>query len=123
MSLGRIAPVLEELQKTSGNITKMTVALSAESKELPALTRQIKQTLASLSGLLIDLKRTTKDLPEITKSVSQTTENMPSLVLQSQETMRELEKLIKQLQNHWLMGKAGGEQEVPKRISPVEAGR
>jgi hypothetical protein len=37
--------------------------------------------------------------------------------------MRELEKLIKQLQNHWLLGKAAGEQEVPKRISPVEAGR
>lgn len=123
MSLGRIAPVLEELQKTSKNITQMTVALSSESKELPALTRQIKQTLGSLSDLLGDLKRTTKDLPQITKSVSQTTENMPSLVLQSQETMRELEKLIKQLQNHWLLGKSGREQEVPKRISPVEAGR
>ena len=123
MSLGRIAPVLEELQKTSKNITQMTVALSSESKELPELTRQIKQTLASLSNLLGDLKMTTKDLPGITKSVSQTTENLPALVLQSQETMRELEKLIKQLQSHWLMGKAAREQETPKRISPVEAGR
>jgi len=123
ISLGRIGPILEELQKTSKNITQMTVALSSESEELPPLTRQIKQALAGLSDLLSDLKKTTKNLPDITKNGSQTTENMPSLVLQSQETMRELEKLIKQLQNHWLLGSAGKEQEYPKRISPVEAGR
>ncbi len=123
MSLNRIGPVLEEIQKTTQGLTRLTDNLGSGTEELPALTNQAKETLGKLSALITDLQEASKELPRITKGVGDATENMPTLVLQAQETLRELEKLVEQLQSSWLLGQSAGGQKEPRRISPGEAGR
>ena len=123
LSLKRIGPILEEIQKTTQGLTRLTENLGSETEELPALTNQARETLGKLSALISDLQKASKDLPRITKGIGETTENMPTLVLQAQETLRELEKLVEKLQSSWLVGSSTGGQKEPDRISPTEAGR
>jgi phospholipid/cholesterol/gamma-HCH transport system substrate-binding protein len=123
VTLDRIGPILEEIQKTTQGLTLLTENLGSETEELPALTRQAKETLGKLSALISNLQKASQDLPRITKGIGDATQNMPALLLQAQETLRELETLIDQLQSSWLVGQSGGEQKEPSRISPTEAGR
>ncbi|MFC1580984.1 MlaD family protein [Thermodesulfobacteriota bacterium] len=123
LSLKRMGPILEEIQKTTQGLTRLTENLGSETEELPALTNQARETLGKLSELISDLRKASKDLPRITKGIGDSTENLPTLVLQAQETLRELEKLVEKLQSSWLVGQSGGGQKEPSRISPTEAGK
>ena len=120
-TIGGVGPVLEELQVTVHNISVMSEALSAQSKNIPDATKRLGRVLDSVDAILVDLKRTTPQLPRITRNMADTTESLPVLLIQTQETVAQLELLIRQLRASWIVG--GGAEQPPQpasRISPLE---
>ncbi|UCD79266.1 MAG: MCE family protein [Desulfobacterales bacterium] len=117
----RLGPILEEMQLTTRNITKLSANINDQFKQMPQITRSVQEILASLRIMLTDLQRTTPQLPRITKNVDDAVSNMPVLLLQTQQVMFELEQVLKQLQSSWLLGgEANAKPQPAARISPLE---
>lgn len=120
-TIGGVGPVLDELQVTVHNISIMSEALSAQSKNIPDASKRLGRVLDSVDAILVDLKRTTPQLPRISRNMADTTESLPVLLIQTQETVAQLELLIRQLRASWIVG--GGAEQPPQpasRISPLE---
>jgi phospholipid/cholesterol/gamma-HCH transport system substrate-binding protein len=79
----RLAPILEALQTTVGNVSALTTRIAAQSGELPQLTRDAGQLLASLQSVMQDLSRTTPHLPKMIANVSDATADVPVLLGQT----------------------------------------
>jgi phospholipid/cholesterol/gamma-HCH transport system substrate-binding protein len=114
-TIGGVGPVLDELQVTVHNISVMSGALSAQSKNIPDATKRLGRVLDSVDEILVDLKRTTPQLPRITRNMADTTESLPVLLIQTQETVAQLELLIRQLRASWIVG--GGAEQPPQPAS------
>jgi phospholipid/cholesterol/gamma-HCH transport system substrate-binding protein len=116
----RLAPILEALQTTVGNVSALTTRIAAQSGELPQMTRDAGQLLASLQSVMQDLSRTTPHLPKMIANVSDATADVPVLLGQTQQVLYELELLLQQLRSNWLLG--GGSSEPPRngRIPTLE---
>jgi phospholipid/cholesterol/gamma-HCH transport system substrate-binding protein len=120
-SVDRIDPLFDDLAITIGNVSKITSQISKQSRDLPAITHNLKELLVSVHAVMEDLSQFTPQLPRIAKSVSDATNNVPVLMLQTQQVMAELEQLIKQLQSSWLLGRQESQkQPANARISPLE---
>jgi phospholipid/cholesterol/gamma-HCH transport system substrate-binding protein len=120
-NISRITPILDELQLTTRNITKLSGNFNDQFKHMPQITQNVQAILVSLRTMLNDLQGTTPRLPQITKNVDDAVSNMPVLLLQTQQVMFELEQVLKQLQSSWLLGgKADGEPPPATRLSPLE---
>ena len=120
-NIGRITPILDELQLTTRNITKLSSNFNDQFKHMPQITQNVQAILASLRTILKDLQGTTPRLPQITKNVEDAVANMPVLLLQTQQVMFEVEQVLKQLQASWLLGgKADANPPPAARLSPLE---
>lgn len=98
-NLGRLGPIMDNLDRTSGEVADLSEAFAADADLLPEITR--------------DLRQVTRALPDV--------------ILQSQETLRELEGLLEQLQRSWLLGGNDGASQGEAgigstRLSPEEVG-
>ncbi len=115
----RLGPIMQELQKTTHNITKITANTNTQIKTLPKITQNVQKLLVSLQVITKNLNRTIPQLPKIAKDVGKAMSDTPVLLLQTQQVMIELEQLLKQLQSHWLLG---GKANPPPstRISPLD---
>jgi len=120
-NISRIGPVLDELQMTTRNITRVSGHVNEQFKTMPQITQNVQDVLASLKAILQDLQGTTPRLPQITKNVEDAVANMPVLLLQTQQVMFEVEQVLKQLQASWLLGGKGDANTQPSvRLSPLE---
>jgi len=115
----RLAPILEALQTTVGNVSALTTRIAEQSGELPQMTRDAGQLLASLQSVMQDLSRTTPHLPKMIANVSDATEDVPVLLGQTQQVLYELELLLQQLRSNWLLG-GGNEPPRNGRIPTLE---
>jgi phospholipid/cholesterol/gamma-HCH transport system substrate-binding protein len=109
----RLAPILEALQTTVGNVSALTTRIAAQSGELPQMTRDAGQLLASLQSVMQDLSRTTPHLPKMIANVSDATADVPVLLGQTQQVLYELELLLQQLRSNWLLGGGGDNNKPP----------
>lgn len=103
-NVGRLGPILDELQTTVTEVSGLAASFNAQSAELPKVTQNAQSVLVSLDQVLKDLRQTTPELPRITRNVSDAAESMPVLLVQTQQTMVELELLLRQLRESWLFG-------------------
>jgi phospholipid/cholesterol/gamma-HCH transport system substrate-binding protein len=115
----RLAPILEALQTTVGNVSALTTRIAEQSGELPQMTRDAGQMLASLQSVMQDLSRTTPHLPKMIANVSDATADVPVLLGQTQQVLYELELLLQQLRSNWLLG-GGSEPPRNDRIPTLE---
>jgi phospholipid/cholesterol/gamma-HCH transport system substrate-binding protein len=115
----RLAPILEALQTTVGNVSALTTRIAEQSGELPQLTRDAGQLLTSLQSVMQDLSRTTPHLPKMIANVSDATADVPVLLGQTQQVLYELELLLQQLRSNWLLG-GGSEPPRNDRIPTLE---
>ena len=115
----RLAPILEALQTTVGNVSALTTRIAAQSGELPQMARDAGQLLASLQSVMQDLSRTTPHLPKMIANVSDATADVPVLLGQTQQVLYELELLLQQLRSNWLLG-GGSEPPRDGRIPTLE---
>jgi len=115
----RLAPILEALQTTVGNVSALTTRIAEQSGELPQMTRDAGQLLASLQSVMQDLSRTTPHLPKMIANVSDATADVPVLLGQTQQVLYELELLLQQLRSNWLLG-GGSEPPRNDRIPTLE---
>jgi ABC-type transporter Mla subunit MlaD len=115
----RLAPILEGLQTTVGNVSALTTRIAEQSGELPQMTRDAGQLLASLQSVMQDLSRTTPHLPKMIANVSDATADVPVLLGQTQQVLYELELLLQQLRSNWLLG-GGSEPPRNGRIPTLE---
>jgi phospholipid/cholesterol/gamma-HCH transport system substrate-binding protein len=118
VDIRRLAPTLEALQTTVGNVSALTTRIAAQSGELPQLTRDAGQLLASLQSVMQDLSRTTPHLPKMIANVSDATADVPVLLGQTQQVLYELELLLQQLRSNWLLG-GGGDSSKPPRSGRI----
>jgi phospholipid/cholesterol/gamma-HCH transport system substrate-binding protein len=116
----RLAPILEALQTTVGNVSALTTRIAEQSGELPQMTRDAGQLLASLQSVMQDLSRTTPHLPKMIANVSDATADVPVLLGQTQQVLYELELLLQQLRSNWLLGGGGSEPPRNGRIPTLE---
>ena len=120
-NVGRLSPILEELQTTVRNVATLSTQFAKQSGEVPQLTRDAGKLLESLQSVMQDLSRTTPQLPQMIKSVSTATSDVPILLGQTQQVLYELELLLQQLRSNWLLGGGGGSTAPQsKRIPPRE---
>lgn len=120
-NINRITPILDELQATTRNITKLSGNFNDQFTHMPQITDNAKMILASLQIILKDLQGATPQLPKIAKNVDDAVSNMPVLLLQTQQVMFELEYVLKQLQSSWLLGgETDAKSQPAARISPLE---
>lgn len=117
----QLGPMIGDLQTTAQNAAVFSTRVSAQSVDIPEITRSLRNALKNAETVLSDLGQTTRQLPGITENVGDTADQVPALVLQIQQVLIEVERLVKQLQSHWLLGgnpenaaRSGG------RISPLE---
>jgi phospholipid/cholesterol/gamma-HCH transport system substrate-binding protein len=115
----RLAPILEALQTTVGNVSALTTRIAEQSGELPQLTRDAGHLLTSLQSVMQDLSRTTPHLPKMIANVSDATADVPVLLGQTQQVLYELELLLQQLRSNWLLG-GGSEPPRNDRIPTLE---
>lgn len=97
--LHRLEPIMENLNRTSGEVAVLSEAFAGDAELFPDIAR--------------DLQRVTRALPDV--------------VLQSQETLRELDALLERLQQSWLLrgnkkSSESAEAVEPARLSPGEVG-
>ena len=119
--ISRMAPILDDMKKTTENISEFSTEFDKETGDIPQITRHLKETLASMEMVMKDIRAATPQLPQIVKNVGETTDSAPIIALQVQQVIVELELLIQQLQSHWLFD--GGASQPPQttdRISPLE---
>ena len=120
-NLKRFEPLIDDLETTLGNVSKISAKINKQSQDLPEVTLKLKEVLVSVKAVMDDLNRTTPQFPRIAKNMGDATDTIPVLTLQIQEVMTELERLLKQLQSSWLLGgKAGRKSKESTRISPLE---
>lgn len=98
-NLSRLEPIMNNLDRTSGEVATLSEAFADDAVLFPQIVR--------------DLRQVTRALPDV--------------ILQSQETLRELDGLLEQLQQSWLLGGGGDGPEadsggVSSRLSPEEVG-
>ncbi len=120
-NLTRLGPLLDGLETTVENVSKISAKVNRQSKDLPEVTLKLKEVLVSVKAVMNDLSRTTPQIPRIAENMADATDNIPVLMLQTQQVLTELEQLLKQLQSSWLLGgKAGRKSRESTRISPLE---
>ena len=121
-SIKKIDSIIEELQTTSANASKITASLAERSDQLPELLERLNASMASTRKILADVEQLTPKLPEIADDIGQTTDQFPTTMLQLQQTLRELEKLTTQVRGSWLLGGDGSASPAERsRIRPTEA--
>ncbi|MCB1739700.1 MAG: hypothetical protein KDK91_04970 [Gammaproteobacteria bacterium] len=118
-AIERLTPMLEHMQGTVRNVSKMSEKLGEQADALPQMTRRASAALASLQSVMEDVSKTTPALPALTRNVAQATEQLPGLLLQTETALVELQTLIRQLQASWLLG-GSSEPRPGRRISPLE---
>ena len=117
----QLGPILEELQVSTRNISKLSTNVNSQLTQLPKVTRNFQEILNSLRAVMADLRRTTPQLPKITRNIDDAVSNLPILLLQTQQVMVELEQVLKQVQSSWLLGgKTDAKPQPATRISPYE---
>ncbi len=119
-AVARLGPILEELQAAASQVSLLSSAINARSKDFPEISDSVKSVLASLDAVMVDLRKTSPQLPAITRDISETTANIPVLLGMTQQTLAELEALLRQLRNSWLLGGAGAPPATGGRLPPRE---
>jgi len=119
--LETLGPILEDFQRTSKQLARVSESVGEQSTQMPELTERVKSVLRSLDAVLVDLRKTTPTLPRIAENVEATTEQSPLLMSQIETTLAELEALLKQLRSNWLLGGGGEPRREPNdELSPLE---
>ena len=120
-NIGKIGPMLESLQTTVSNVSRLTTQLTDQASGVPELAQGAGKVLTSLQSVMQDLSRTTPQLPQLIETVNTAAGDVPVLLVQTQQVLGELEQLLRQLQSNWLLGGSStSKARPPERISPLE---
>jgi phospholipid/cholesterol/gamma-HCH transport system substrate-binding protein len=119
-TVSALGPILEEIQATAEQITRLSESINTQSEDLPQINARVKSILASLDNVMRDLQATSPQLPQITRDISTSTANVPVLLGMTQQTLAELETLLRQLRSSWLFGGGGDSQPGGGRLAPRE---
>ena len=120
-NIGKIGPMLESLQISVSNVSRLTTQLTDQSSGVPELAQDAGKILTSLQSVMHDLSRTTPQLPQLIETVNTAAGDVPILLVQTQQVLGELEQLLRQLKSNWLLGGSSTSKARPsERISPLE---
>lgn len=120
-TIEKIEPVLENLNKVTGDTAEIVGTVREEVRSLPGSMAEIRETVARLRELLGDLKEVSKQLPTITRDVKDAAAGVPALVLQAQSTLLEAEEFLQGLQRHWLFRDSMAPEASDEALRPEEA--
>lgn len=118
--ISSFAPVVDNLNQVSGDVAKVTNAVSGQTSKVPEVVGDIAATIDALRAFIEDFSRKAPELAEMVRNSADATTAVPTLLSQTQQTLWELEQLLIQLQGSWLLGGGDGRERID-RLSPVEA--